>query len=220
MEMNPHSRDDAPGVHTGAGVNTARGHPLACGRTVEQVWEDMEAGRLSAHAAGCLYCTTARASLEQLAQATALLLDEPVDPPAGLLTRIMAAVRADVALGATVPLPAPGGGPSGGVEISTNALAAVLRFAVDGVDGVRAHRCRIEPDPDIPHTVAVWMSVSLRYGSGQVSALDEARRRVGAALSARIGLALSTLDLEVTDVWVDHGDNDRDDTGGGSQGAA
>ncbi len=72
-------------------TGTRAEHLLACGRSVEQVWAELEAGQISAHAADCPHCTTARASLEQLAQATALLVDEPVEPPTGLLDKIMAA---------------------------------------------------------------------------------------------------------------------------------
>ncbi|MBJ7607877.1 MAG: Asp23/Gls24 family envelope stress response protein [Candidatus Dormibacteraeota bacterium] len=200
MAMNPNT---PPTTHQ-AGAE----HPLACGCSVEQVWDDMQAGHASAHAADCPHCLTARASLEQMAEATRLLIDEPVNPPSGLLDQIMNAVRADLARGDAIALPAL----SGTIDISASALAAVLRFAVDGVDGVRAHRCRIVVDPTVAHTVRVWMSVSLRYGSGEVTALDQARQRVGAALSARIGLVLDTLDFEVTDVWI------ADAPGAGSEG--
>ncbi|MDQ2708989.1 MAG: Asp23/Gls24 family envelope stress response protein [Actinomycetota bacterium] len=175
------------------------GHRLPCGANVEGLWEDIEAGVFGAHVAGCAHCTTARASLEQLAEATRMLIEEPVEAPGSLLGQIMAAVRADLIAGDVVALPAP----SGAVDISIRALAAVLRFAVDGVPGLRAHRCRIEPVLDTPHTVGVWMSVSLHYGSGRVIALEQARARVGAALAQRIGLALSGVDFEVTDVWTD-----------------
>ncbi len=197
MEMNPN--DTGP---TGAPdvIDTERLHPLPCGRTVEEVWQDMEDGATTGHAADCPHCATARAGLQQLAEATELLVEDPVEPPAGLLGKVMAAVRADLSLSRPIPLPAPSGAV---VDISTNALAAVLRYAVDTVMGVRAHRCRIAVDPEIPHTVRVWMSVSLRYGSGQVSALERARQRVAAALSSRIGLGLTVLDFEVVDVWID-----------------
>jgi hypothetical protein len=175
------------------------GHPLPCGRTVEDVWDDMEAGRVTDHALTCPDCTTARASLDQLAEATRALIDDPAEPPAGFLDKIMTAVRADLGLGQAIPLPSR----TAQLDISTYALAAVLRYAVDGVDGIRAHQCRIEVSPDDSRSVRVWMSVSLRFGSGQVAALDEARRRVAAALPERIGLDLETLDFEVVDVWID-----------------
>ncbi|MEV6413636.1 hypothetical protein [Kribbella sp. NPDC051718] len=175
------------------------GHLLPCGRSVEEVWDEMEAGRASAHSLDCPHCTTARASLDELSEATRALIDDPAEPSAGFLDKIMTAVRADLSLGQTIPLPTP----TAQVDISTSALAAVLRYVVDGVDGIRAHQCKIEMPPASPESVRVWMSVALRFGSGQVAALDEARLRVAAALPERIGLALETLDFEVVDVWTD-----------------
>jgi hypothetical protein len=172
---------------------------LPCGRTVEAVWADLEADRVTAHGLDCPHCTTTRASLSQLAEATRLLVDDPAELPAGMLDTIMAAVRADLSLAHTIELPTG----AAYVDISFHALAAVLRYVVDGVDGVRAHECRIEPVPHEPGTVRVWMSVSLRFGSGRVAALGEARRRVAVALPERIGLRLDTLDFEVADIWID-----------------
>jgi len=158
---------------------------------------EVEAGHPSEHTLDCPHCSTARASLEQLDEATRELVDDPVEPPAGLFDRILDAVRADLLSGRAIPLPAPG------VDISTHALAAVLRYAADSVDGVRAHRCRVEPVVDDPHALQVWMSVSLNYRTGTVDALDAVRERVRAALSDRIGLRLAGLDLEIADLWLE-----------------
>ncbi|TDD51512.1 Asp23/Gls24 family envelope stress response protein [Kribbella antibiotica] len=171
-------------------------HPLPCGRTVEDVWDEIESGELSEHRATCPHCRTAQAGLEQLIEATQFLIDDPVDVPSGLLDRIMTAVRADLNLGRTIPLstePAE-------VEVSVHALNAVLRYAVDGTTGVRARQCRIELSE--PGAVRVWMSVALEFGAGQVGALDEARQRVSLALRGQIGLELESLDFEVVDVWT------------------
>lgn len=190
------------------------GHLLPCGRTVEDVWDDMEAGRITAHSLDCPHCTTARASLDQLAAATSALVDDPAEPPAGFLDKIMTAVRADLSLGHTIALPSPASNPlsnpTGQVDISTYALAAVLRYAVDGVEGIRAHQCTIETSPDALYSVNVWMTVALRFGSGQVTALDEARARVAAALPERIGIELTSLSFEVVDVWIDNASGDSE----------
>jgi hypothetical protein len=183
MEMNPTDETDL--------------HALDCGRTVEEVWDELESGTTGAHLAGCPHCQTARASLEQLAEATSLLIDDPVEVPSGILDRIMTAVRADLNLGRTIPLPAG----DAEVELSVHALAAVLRYAVDGVPGVRARQCRITQDR--PGAVTVWMSVALKFGSGQVDELEEARGRVALALRGQVGLELDALDFEVVDVWTD-----------------
>ncbi|GAA0581991.1 Asp23/Gls24 family envelope stress response protein [Kribbella sandramycini] len=186
MEMNPPTDDTA----------TTGLHPLPCGRTVEDVWDDLESDAPSNHLQTCPHCRTAQAGLEQLAAATSLLIDDPVDVPSGLLDRIMTAVRADLNLGHTIPLPTG----SADVQVSMHALAAVLRYAVDGTIGVRARQCRIEPAGE--HAVRVWISVALQFGAGQVGALEEARERVALALRGQIGLELEALDFEVVDVWT------------------
>lgn len=170
-------------------------HPLACGRTVEDVWDELDSGAPSAHLAECPHCRTARAGLEQLAEATALLIDDPVEVPNGLLDRIMTAVRADVNLGRTIPLGSPE------VELSVPALAAVLRYAVDAVPGIRARRCGIEVVAE--NAVRVSMTVALKFGAGQVGALEQARERVASALRGQVGYELDRLDFEVVDVWTD-----------------
>lgn len=174
-------------------------HLLPCGRSVEELWDDLEAGRATDHSLGCPHCITARASLDVLVEATRALIDDPAEPPAGFLEKIMTAVRVDLSLGQTIAVPSS----TADIDISVSALAAVLRYVVDGVDGIRARQCRIEVTPDSPQSVRVRMSVALRFGSGQVAALDEARRRVAAALPERIGLELKTLDFEVVDVWIE-----------------
>lgn len=187
-----------PEATSGTGPVAAE-HPLSCGRSVEQLWEELESGRLAVHTRECVHCATARASLEQLLEATRMLVDDPIEPPVRLLERIMAAVRADIGIAKAIPLPTP----MGGAEISVPALAAVLRFAVDAVPGVRAQRCRIEQVPEHADAVRVWMSVSLGFRSGRIDALDRARERAIAVLSQRVGLRLDRLDFQVADVWDD-----------------
>ncbi|MGW5194477.1 hypothetical protein ACWEOO_34835 [Kribbella sp. NPDC004138] len=172
-------------------------HPLACGRTVEDVGDELDRGTPGAHVSDCPHCRTARAGLEQLAAATAVLIDDPVDVPSGMLDRIMTAVRADMNLGRTIPLGSPE------VALSVPALAAVLRYAVDAVPGVRARQCRIEVPAERPDAVRVSMTVALEFGTGQVEALGLARERVASALSGQIGYELDRLDFEVVDVWTD-----------------
>ncbi|WP_405059576.1 hypothetical protein OG474_43555 [Kribbella sp. NBC_01505] len=129
------------------------GHLLPCGHSVEDVWDDMEADRITDHALNCPHCTTARASLDELTEATRALIDDPATPPAGFLDKIMTAVRADLSLGQTIRLPSP----TARVDISTYALAAMLRYVVDGVDGICAHECRVEVSPDNSGAVKVWI---------------------------------------------------------------
>ncbi|GAA1114715.1 hypothetical protein GCM10009630_10140 [Kribbella jejuensis] len=202
MEMNP---AQLPTDNRGGDYRTAD-YELPCGQTVDAVWDDLRADRVTAHGLDCPHCTTTRAGLSQLAEATKLLVEDQTELPANLVDSIMTAVRADLRLARTIQLPPELPTATGYVDISFHALAAVLRYVVDGVDGIRAHECRIDPAADqsgAPGTIRVWMSVSLRFGSGRVAALAEARRRVASALPQRIGLQLDSLDFEVADVWID-----------------
>jgi hypothetical protein len=140
------------------------GHLLPCGRLVENLFDDVEAGRTDEHTRACAHCTTARRGVENLATATHALVADPSEPPAGLVERIMQVVRLEFRRGESLPLPSV----HGPADISEHAVAAVLRYATDSVPGVRARSCRITPHPDRPVVVRVQMSLLVRYGAGPV----------------------------------------------------
>jgi hypothetical protein len=169
---------------------------LPCGRDVEQVWEAMDLA--DEHTRTCPHCAAVRESLQVLREATAEMVREEVEPPGDLVSRVMSAVRADVRRADVVPLPG-----DGLARISTRAVAAVLRYAADGVDGVRARGCRVVEAPE--STVAdplieVELSIAITAGLVTHEAFGEVRRRVMAAASGRIGVRLARLDLVVSDV--------------------
>jgi hypothetical protein len=189
-------------------------YELPCERGVEQVWERLDAvgaGLADEHELTCPHCRAARESLLALRAATAELVAEDDVPPA-LFGRIMSAVRAEVRRGSMVALPTP---EPGFVEISEQAVAAVLRYAADTVDGVRARRCRVRAGTsggvggvvDVELTLAV----SLRNVTGG-EALALVRERVTAAAAARVGLTLAKLDLLVDDIFEE--DTVAEDTAG------
>lgn len=174
------------------------GHPLPCGRLVEDLFDDLEAGRPDAHSAGCEHCATARRSLHQLAEATRLLVDDPAEPPPRLLDRVMSAVRAELRRGTMLPLSAE----LGPADVAEQAVAVVLRYAADSVPGVWARSCRVDPEPDRPGAAWIRMTLSLRFGTGPAQPLlAEVRRRVSTALSGQVGLQAHTIDLELVDIW-------------------
>ena len=173
-------------------------YDLPCGRDVEQVWEAVETA--DEHTRRCPHCAAVRESLLVLRAATREMAQERVEPPSDLLSRVMSAVRADARRGDAVPLPGSGADPA---RISTRAIAAVLRFAADGVDGVRARGCRVseaaessEADP----VIEVELSIAVAVGPTTARTFDVVRERVIAAASARIGVRLARLDLVVSDV--------------------
>jgi len=175
------------------------GHLLRCGRLVEDILDDLEAGRLDDHAMVCEHCSTARRSLESLSEATQALVEDSAEPPPALLDRIMQAARAELRRGEVLCLPSE----LGPADVSERAVAAVLRYAADTVSGVRARSCRVTMDPgrDVG-TVRIHLSLSLRYRAGPAEQLLIAvRRRVAATLAGQVGLRAETIDLEVVDLW-------------------
>ena len=72
--------------------------------------------------------------------ATRELIEEPDPPPPDLFGRIMSAVRADVRRGRAVTVDS---AEPGSVQVSEQAVAVLLRYAADTVDGVRARSCRV-----------------------------------------------------------------------------
>ncbi|MEO6085038.1 MAG: Asp23/Gls24 family envelope stress response protein [Umezawaea sp.] len=183
-------------------VNQAtQGYILPCGRDVEYVWErlgEVEAGRADAHEIDCAHCRATRESLTVLRELTGELAAADEEPSFDLTSRIMSAVRAEVRRHDLLPLPTP---EPGVVRVSAEAVAAVLRFAADTVEGVRARQCRVTTvdSPDYAVTVTMSIAVSHRRFSGQ--ALDDVRERVTAAASARIGIRLVRLDLTLSDLY-------------------
>jgi uncharacterized alkaline shock family protein YloU len=191
---------------------TSEGYALPCGRQLEALWDSLASGTAGLpgrHEHDCPHCQTALSGLAALRDATEALAAEQIDAPPRLTRRIMAAVRADVRRTRMLPLPAAGLEPGGQAEISQSAVAVVLRYAADSVDGVRARRCAIRPrSPDeAPDGTAGWvdveMTLALRYGTSPgAEVLAAVRRAVLTAAEARIGLRVARCDLLVEDVWT------------------
>ncbi|MGW1884536.1 hypothetical protein [Streptomyces sp. NPDC001970] len=181
-------------------MSDAQGYMLPCGRSVDTVWErldPMDTGVADAHELTCEYCSAARQCLVILQEVTGRLASEETGPPLGLTGRIMSAVRAEVRRHHMLALPTP---EPGGVHISEQAVAAVLRRAADSVDGVRARRCRITVT-ETEGAMEVAMSLAVAYRRFSANAVDEVRERVRAAAAARVGITLVRLDLTVEDLY-------------------
>jgi hypothetical protein len=163
---------------------------LPCGRSVDQVWS----GTPDEHARTCPHCRTAAESLRALRSATEELIAEADEPTLGLTDRIMLAVRADIRRRDMLPLVS-------GIEISEQAVAAVLRFAADGVEGVRARRCRLRVELDPEPVVEAELTLAVSYFSYTHGAVEAVRERVAAACAARVGFRLGRLDLLVDDIY-------------------
>ncbi|MFD3743334.1 Asp23/Gls24 family envelope stress response protein [Nocardia sp. NPDC058633] len=182
--------------------STDNDYLLPCGRGLEQVWERLDDGDTDAHESSCPHCAAARESLLTLRSATRELIEEPDPPPPDLFGRIMSAVRADVRRGRTLGVDTPH---PGAIQVSEQAVAVVLRFAADTVDGVRARGCRVQSsdtDENGEQVIAVDMSLSVRHGGPSIDDIvSVVRARVGAAATARIGVRLGAFDVTVVDIY-------------------
>ncbi|MEV6907408.1 Asp23/Gls24 family envelope stress response protein [Amycolatopsis sp. NPDC051071] len=173
---------------------------LPCGRDVEEVWDrldEVDAGRADAHELDCPHCRATHESLRVLRGLTRELADDDAEPSPDLTGRIMAAVRAEVRRRELVPLAS---AEPGEVQVSDQAVAAVLRFAADTVDGVRARHCRVRRSAEDELAVDVELRLAIARDFDGDS-LDVVRERVTAAAGARIGLRLARLDLVVEDIY-------------------
>ncbi|MBK1783382.1 Asp23/Gls24 family envelope stress response protein [Prauserella cavernicola] len=189
---------------------------LPCGRSLERLWERLDdgaggpggAGRSTDgtdgtdvtddHVRSCPHCSAALSGLGELRTATTSLKEERVRPARDLTARIMAAVRAEPrGLGAMFALDAQ---ERGRTDISERAVAAIVRFAAEGVDGVRAGRCELHAagtTEDGTAMVEGRLTVSVAYGVEFAGVLERVRRQAVDACTARVGVLLARLDIEV-----------------------
>ncbi|RSN63311.1 hypothetical protein DMH01_12040 [Amycolatopsis sp. WAC 04182] len=182
--------------------HATRDYLLPCGRDVEQIWDrldEVDAGRADTHELDCPHCRATRESLRVLRGLTRELAEDDAEPSPDLTSRIMSAIRAEVRRRDLVPLASP---EPGDVQVSDQAVAAVLRFAADSVDGVRARRCRVHRSGEDTDALAVDVELSLAIAHDfDGDSLDLVRERVTAAAGARVGLRLARLDLVVEDIY-------------------
>ncbi|MFE6858660.1 Asp23/Gls24 family envelope stress response protein [Nocardia sp. NPDC057668] len=182
-----------------------QGHRLPCGRDLDLVWERLDLimnGSGDEHDTGCPHCVVAGESLLKLRAATKALTEEPDPAPPDLSRRIMSAVRAEARRTRTLPLPS---AQPGGVEISTQAVAAVVRYVADSVPGVRARGCRIRATrnpADSANLLTIELYVAIGIGrTTTAEATPLVRARVSSALDAQLGLELASLTITVADIY-------------------
>ncbi|HEX2130249.1 MAG TPA: Asp23/Gls24 family envelope stress response protein [Actinophytocola sp.] len=177
---------------------TSSEYLLPCGRDVDEVWSGL-GEPVDVHERDCPHCRATRGSLLVLRDVTRELADDETEPSRDLTGRIMAAVRADLRRHDLLPLPTP---EPGSLEVSAQAVAAVVRFAADGVAGVRARRCRVTAGA-AAGALAVELNLAVSYHGFVRHLLDDVRDRVESAVGARIGVRLERLDLVLDDLYED-----------------
>jgi hypothetical protein len=189
---------------------------LACGREAAEVWDDAEADRLDEHERSCPYCQAVVGDAAGLAADAAGLAAEPIEPPAGLLERVMSVVHAELRSD-YLPLPSR----EGPARLDRAAAAAVLRQAADQMTGVWARSCRITPPgqhppatledeqeaPELgaatgqPAGAVVAISITVVFGADLPSAAARVQQLVATAAERLLGLPVERVDVTVVDVF-------------------
>lgn len=188
---------------------------LPCGRDSIDVWDDAAADRLDPHELTCPYCQAVAAECHRAAAAVVAWRCQPAEPPATLVERVVAMVRAELGRRTALALPA-GHGPA---SLDGAAASAALRFAADQVPTARVRSCRIRPRSPIPHEapspleareartvvdIEVTMVVPAAQPvatTGSLPAVADSVRQVMLAVATELlGLAVGQLDITVVDL--------------------
>ncbi len=185
---------------------------LACGRDAATVWERSAAGRRSTHDRDCPHCQAVAEDQRLLATAVAALADEALEPPPSLVERVMGAVLAELRPAHYLALPTR----HGHARIDRITAAGVLRHAVDQMSALRVRSCQVrltEPsDADDTSgaglaarspTAQVHITVTARFGADLLSATARVRQMILAAAEDLLGLPVTTVDVDVVDVFED-----------------
>ena len=175
---------------------------LACGRTVDSVWQSLD-GPPDEHQRDCPHCRRARESLERLRALTrqAEHDDAQLGARPEVRRRIMEFARTHVRRGEPIPVHV---SPGTSIAISERAIASAVREAVDARPGLTARRCTVwgteaRPDGVVPLGIRVGMVIEAGTRFGR-QAQERLRADVARAVAERLGAAVSTVDLRVEDV--------------------
>ncbi|WP_432020158.1 hypothetical protein [Streptomyces sp. 1222.5] len=178
----------------------ARDEELTCGRLLSQVYDQALdlAPADDPHTMTCPFCGEAIASLATLKAATRTMRGRAPAHLQALARRVMSAVEAEARPGRMLPL----ADPNLDLRIAESAAARVLRQAAADVPGVQAVACRLTPadDDDGTKRVAVTPTLAIGLDRPLPGRIDEVRRSVLLAAEHTIGLQVTAVDINVTDL--------------------
>lgn len=183
---------------------------LGCGRRIDDLWEVIDRPPNN-HEKNCPDCQQARVALYNLASVTdAMRQQEPdhsaLQPSGRVKQNIMMVARAEVRRGHRIQLTTT---EAGTIQISAQALAALVRFAADTLSGVRARRCSI--DPFTPggagarvvdsSAIRITLKVAVSSALSIPPTMEALRERVSAVVSAQVALNSRQIDVIVEDLY-------------------
>ncbi|WP_082178093.1 Asp23/Gls24 family envelope stress response protein [Arthrobacter sp. ZBG10] len=189
---------------------------LGCGRDLDEFWATIDEPPTS-HELSCPDCQSARNALYHLASVTESMRErdrtEPsLQPGNRVKEAVMMVARAEIRRGRKTALKDT---PLGRIDISEQALTALIRFAASTLTGVRARRCSIAPmqpgTPVQPGTTGVpvpegtQLTVELQVALASTvripDTLAQVRERVGAVVEAQTALLVGSINIIVEDLY-------------------
>ena len=186
---------------------------LGCGRLIDEVWASIDRPPTD-HEQTCADCRSARTALHHLAAVTGSMRDRDRDDPAlqpgsRVKEAIMMVARAEVRRSRRTPLATT---PLGTIDISEQALSALIRFAASTLPGVHARRCTISqaaqaaqlPAPTAAvdvDDVRITLTVALSSQVKIPATMELLRERVGTVVQAQTSIAMQQIDIIVEDLY-------------------
>ncbi|MEU0126449.1 MULTISPECIES: Asp23/Gls24 family envelope stress response protein [unclassified Streptomyces] len=176
---------------------------LPCGRSLPDVWDTWEQGTTDPHTRDCPHCRQAVDELEALQTSVHRLNAEPAGTEPydtlALTQRVMDVVRLELRPGHPLPL----GEPDEDIWIMEAVAARTVRAAAETVDGVRAGSCRItphRPPAGDPSRIDVRLEIHAPLTADLPSTAEQVRQHVLASVHDRLGLVLTSIDIQITDL--------------------
>lgn len=189
-------------------------HPrLGCGRDLDEFWATIDEPP-TAHERSCADCQGARNSLYHLATVTESIRErdrtEPdLQPGARVKEAVMMVARAEIRRGKKTPLKITS---LGTIDISEQALSALIRFAASTLPGVHARRCSITTEREGQRASASTttidaspLSIALTVALSATVRIPETlrvlRERVGTVVQAQTSITIDQIDIIVEDLY-------------------
>lgn len=198
---------------------------LACGHSLDSVWDTLGTDP-TPHQKNCTYCQEARKQLTAVDKATRELRESDESDPQMKLgpaftATIMDIARAEVRRGRKIPLT---DGEVGEVNISEQALTALIRSALEEMPEIHARRCRIDvrmndsagadssepmeptelvPQQDVGETMHVNLRVATLASVAIHETVEHARQLVSKRLLDVLGTTVDTINITVEDIFDD-----------------
>jgi hypothetical protein len=179
--------------------------PLDCGRTVEQLAEYVDAGRMprDPHIESCPECLTAIEALERVGQLSRDLIADDAARLPGLpdswFERILSTIHSELRAGRSFPISHPD--PRVHITVTEGAVRALLRTAGDSIDGVFISHTRIDGDAETPGApVEIDLVASVRWGTSIPQLTDSIRRLAYEALATHTELNVTAVNVTVEDI--------------------